>query len=73
MNYAAPVFGAVLILAVANYILQARHYFRGPIREVIGEAISEDSHYQRNQNQDNFDEKALPVMQRERAMEVNDL
>jgi choline transport protein len=33
MNYAAPVFVGVMLLAVTNYALRARHTFMGPITE----------------------------------------
>ena len=34
MNYASPVFGAVLIFSVVYWFLQGRNKFTGPIREV---------------------------------------
>jgi amino acid transporter len=44
MNYASPVFGAVMIFATVNYFFRARHRFTGPIKEVDGasESSSED-------------------------------
>ncbi|KAK4947424.1 hypothetical protein LTR10_013792 [Elasticomyces elasticus] len=38
MNYASPVFGAVMIFAVANYFIRARKRFTGPIKEVDSES-----------------------------------
>lgn len=42
MNYASPVFGGVMILAVLNYFLRARKRFKGPIKEIMSETSSED-------------------------------
>ncbi|KIW68325.1 hypothetical protein PV04_04278 [Phialophora macrospora] len=42
MNYASPVFGAVMILATLNYVLRARKKFTGPIKEVSSETSSEE-------------------------------
>lgn len=41
MNYASPVFGAVMVLATLNYVLRARKKFTGPIKEVSSEPSSE--------------------------------
>jgi len=42
MNYASPVFAAVMIFATLNYILRARKKFTGPIKEVSSETSSEE-------------------------------
>jgi choline transport protein len=42
MNYASPVFGAVMIFATLNYIVRARRKFTGPIKEITDETSSED-------------------------------
>lgn len=42
MNYASPVFGAVMIFATLNYILRARKKFTGPIKEISSETSSEE-------------------------------
>jgi len=41
MNYASPVFVAVMIFAVVNYYVRARKRFTGPIKEVSSETSSE--------------------------------
>ena len=39
MNYAGPVFGVVLILAVLDWVFRGRNYYNGPIQE-IGAGVS---------------------------------
>jgi len=34
MNYAGPVFGVVLLLAVADWVFRGRRFYNGPIHEV---------------------------------------
>lgn len=41
MNYASPVFVAVMIFAVINYYVRARKRFTGPIKEVSSDTSSE--------------------------------
>jgi choline transport protein len=41
MNYASPVFIAVMLFAVINYFVRARKRFTGPIKEVTSETSSE--------------------------------
>jgi choline transport protein len=41
MNYASPVFIAVMLFALVNYLIRARKRFVGPIKEVGSEASSE--------------------------------
>ncbi|KEF51477.1 uncharacterized protein A1O9_12394 [Exophiala aquamarina CBS 119918] len=41
MNYASPVFVAVMAFAVINYYVRARKRFTGPIKEVASETSSE--------------------------------
>ena len=33
-NWSVLVFGGVVILSILWYLLKARHYFKGPVREV---------------------------------------
>jgi hypothetical protein len=33
MNYASVVFVGVILLAIANYVLRARHTFTGPVKD----------------------------------------
>lgn len=42
MNYASPVFVAVMAFAVINYFVRARRRFTGPIKEVISETSTEN-------------------------------
>jgi choline transport protein len=42
MNYASPVFAAVMIFATLNYIVRARKKFTGPIKEISSETSSEE-------------------------------
>lgn len=41
MNYASPVFGAVMLFAIANYYVRARRRFTGPVKEVDNETSTE--------------------------------
>ncbi|KAK5056772.1 hypothetical protein LTR84_012304 [Exophiala bonariae] len=42
MNYASPVFVAVMVFAVINYVVRARKRFTGPIKEVISKTSSDN-------------------------------
>jgi hypothetical protein len=42
MNYASPVFIAVMLFAIVNYYVRARRRFTGPIKEVTSETSSEN-------------------------------
>ncbi|KAK5194141.1 hypothetical protein LTR99_005628 [Exophiala xenobiotica] len=42
MNYASPVFIAVMLFAIINYYVRARRRFTGPIKEVTSETSSEN-------------------------------
>lgn len=43
MNYASPVFIAVMLFAVVNYYVRARKHFTGPIKEVSAETSSSET------------------------------
>lgn len=44
MNWAAPIFVVVMIFAISSWFVKGRVTFVGPIKEVIGENLSEVVH-----------------------------
>ncbi len=41
LNYAGPVFGAILLFALGDWFVRGRHTFAGPIKEALREEYSD--------------------------------